>query len=331
MPEEQITNAAAVFLTSSASQLFLEALAGYAIADLRHTKGHSSFKSYLNPPGQILYSFAKARSAVSCRRPPPQDKPLALLGIRACDLAALDLYDRVFLGTDHPFTPYRELREECLIIALTCASPKPNCFCPSTGTGPEPVGGFDLLLTELASGLLLEIGSRRGATILGRLPLQSPTLAHFDEKAAIISACRGAIGKQVYLADLPQIIYRNLDHSRWAEVAKRCVACGNCTTVCPTCFCNTTCDKLSLAGISSGEGVRLKIWDSCFNPHFARVHGANFRASRRARFRHWMAHKLAYWIEQYGALGCVGCGRCMTWCPTGIDITVELEGLRGGR
>ncbi len=331
MPEVQITDVTAVFLTSSVSQLFQEALAGYAIADLRHTKGHGSFKSYLNPPEQILYSFAKARSSVSWRRPPRPAKPLALLGIKACDLAALALYDRVFLGADHPFIPYRELREECLIVALTCASPKPNCFCPSTGTGPEPVAGFDLLLTELTSGLLLESGSRLGATILDRLPFQTPTAAHFDEKAAIINACQSAIGKKVYLADLPQIIYRNLEHPRWGEVAKRCVACGNCTTVCPTCFCTTSCDTLSLAGICSGEGDRLMVWDSCFNPQFARVHGGNFRASRRARFRHWMAHKLAYWIEQYGALGCVGCGRCMTWCPTGIDITVELEGLRGER
>jgi sulfhydrogenase subunit beta (sulfur reductase) len=152
------------------------------------------------------------------------------------------------------------------------------------------------------------------------------------KKKAGISRCREAMTKKMKTGDLPGLLYRNSEHPRWAEIAERDLGCGNCTMVCPTCFCNSSFDTVSVQAISSNlrefSGVRRRSWDSCFSKNFARVHGGNFRPSRRARYRHWMTHKLAYWIDQFGRPGCVGCGRCITWCPVGIDITRELEELR---
>lgn len=121
------------------------------------------------------------------------------------------------------------------------------------------------------------------------------------------------------------LLFDNLDHPRWDEVASRCLACTNCTLVCPTCFCSTVEDTTDLTG---GVAERWQTWDSCFTMDFSYIHGGSVRKTHRARYRQWLTHKLASWIDQFGTSGCVGCGRCITWCPVGIDLTEEVRALR---
>jgi sulfhydrogenase subunit beta (sulfur reductase) len=133
------------------------------------------------------------------------------------------------------------------------------------------------------------------------------------------------MGRTMDTKGIKELLYRNYENPRWDDVAKRCLTCGNCTMVCPTCFCTTVEDITDL----TGEHVeRWRKLDSCFTMDFSYIHGGSVRSSPRARYRQWMTHKLATWIDQFGTSGCVGCGRCITWCPVGIDITEETGAIR---
>lgn len=296
------------------------------------SNGPDSFKRFLYPPSSEIFSFQKGRKGFQVRPSAYSERAVAFLGIRSCDISALKLYDRIFLEGHVKDRNYQRLRSDSLVIALNCIYPGDNCFCSSMGTGPEVKDGFDIALTELDDSFLIEIKTVRGREALEGLPLEEAESKDIAGKDSRIENCRKMIKKSIRAQELPSVIYRNLEHPRWTEIAKRDLECGNCTQVCPTCFCNSSYDHIEISSISKKyiefSGTRMRTWDSCFSRNFARVHGGNFRPSRRARYRQWMSHKLAYTFEQFGLTGCVGCGRCITWCPAGIDITEELEALR---
>ena len=292
--------------------------------------GPDSFKRVLHSPALTLFRARRdGRSFVGGGADAPVP-PLALFGLRGCDLAALRVQDRVFLGGPHTDPAYAACRDGAFLVALTCTRSGGTCFCASVGTGPRPEGAFDIRLTELAGGgaprLLAEAGSARGTEILAEVAHDAPTGA--DRAAAERAADEAARAQTRGLeaAALPELLRRNYEHPRWDDVARRCLACGNCTMVCPTCFCTTVEDATDLTGT---EAVRTRRWDSCFAPDFSYIHGGSVRPSIRARYRQWLTHKLATWTEQFGVSGCVGCGRCITWCPAGIDLTEEVQALRG--
>jgi ferredoxin len=194
------------------------------------------------------------------------------------------------------------------------------------GTGPKAESGFDLCLTELEDIFLVQIGSEAGRLMMSNQEVQ-PASAFWQ-----ISAQRGLLearqnmGRSLHAPqELPEILLRNLEHPQFDQVARRCLSCTNCTQVCPTCFCWTMEEINELAG----QIVRReRIWDSCFNPEYSHVFGGNSRPTTLSRYRQWITHKLAGWYQQFGVSGCVGCGRCITWCPAGIDITVEAATLQ---
>lgn len=296
--------------------------------------GPDSFKRFINPPIKENFTFKKSKRGMHINHKSSNDPatPFLFIGMRACDIAALKLLDKVFLEGPVKDTSYDSIRRNSLIIGVNCTYPGDNCFCSSMGTGPEIKNSCDIVITELENSFILEIGTSAEKEIINELPVENTAAEDISEKDTLIANCKKNMKKRIDISELPWLIYKNLEHPRWADVANRCLACGNCTQVCPTCFCNSSYDYLQLSGISKKipelSGTRIRTWDSCFSTNFARVHGGNFRPSRRARYRQWMSHKLAYWIEQFGSPGCVGCGRCITWCPVGIDITEELESLK---
>lgn len=252
----------------------------------------------------------------------PATQPLAVIGARACDIAALGLQDAHFL--DRTRDPaYTARRRDLFIVAVHCMHPADTCFCASTGDGPRVTGGFDLALSELDDGFVVEVGSDAGRAVAEGLPLIDAGAAQLDQADAEIAAAGEGQSRQ-----LPQAIAGTLSarphHSRWDEVATRCLACGNCTSVCPTCFCSAERDVPMLDGMYS-EHVRE--WDSCFSEGHAHLHGYQVRPTTTFRYRQWLTHKLDTWHAQYGRSGCVGCGRCITWCPVGIDLTEEAASL----
>jgi ferredoxin len=258
-----------------------------------------------------------------------EEPPLAFLGVRSCDLHAIRSLDTALLDIPHPDPHYARRREGLLVIALNCGVAGGTCFCVSMGTGPRAEAGFDLALTELIDDdgghrFLAEAGSERGAELIAALPATPAPAEEVDAAEAVVERTRGSMGRALEADGVAELLQRNLEHPRWDEVSERCLTCGNCTMVCPTCFCTDVEDTTDLAG----NAERHRRWDSCFNLGFTYVHGGSVRPTTRSRYRQWMTHKLSTWGDQFDSSGCVGCGRCITWCPVAIDITEEAAAIR---
>ena len=281
--------------------------------------GPDSAKRYTQPP-RLALTRMRGTTVEEVHTEAPR---IALLGVRACDLAAIAVQDRVFLGSRHPDPAYRERREALFLIAVNCAVPGGTCFCVSMGTGPKATAGFDLALTELRAPhrFLAETGSERGAEVLAALPHRPATGDDLTAAEEVSRVAATRMGRQVDTDGIQERLAAAHDSPRWAEVASRCLACTNCTMVCPTCFCSTVEDATDFTG---GPAERTEVWDSCFTLDFSEVGGSAVRGSGPARYRQWLTHKFSTWFDQFGVSGCVGCGRCITWCPTGIDVTEEL-------
>jgi ferredoxin len=295
---------------------------GYAV-------GPHSWKQFLLPARVRLW---RARSdgdgSLEVEEEPLDETRLAFIGVRSCELQAIGIQDRVFLGGRAVERDYAACRSDTFIVAVNCFEPGGTCFCVSMGTGPKAQAGYDLALTEILDGehrLLVEVGTEEGADVLEGLPRR---VAGEDDLTAASAAVDGAaqkMGRRLDATDLRDLLQRNLEHPRWDEVAERCLTCGNCTMVCPTCFCTSVEDTSDLTGENA---ERTRVWDSCYSVDYSHIHGGSIRPTGRSRYRQWLTHKFGTWHDQFGSSGCVGCGRCITWCPVGIDVTEELTAIR---
>jgi sulfhydrogenase subunit beta (sulfur reductase) len=290
-----------------------------------YTIGPHSWKQFLFPPAVTVAEADRADGSWQFRSVEESPPKYAFLGVRACDLAAIAVQDRTFLEGPYVDPVYQGRRSQALVIAVNCTTAASTCFCTSMGTGPRCTRGFDLALTEIDEGFLIEVGTDAGQSLLDAL---STSDAHEGQLEAAESARRGAveqITRRMDTTDIRDLLLGNLTHPRWDDVARRCLSCTNCTMVCPTCFCASVEE---VADLRQEHVERRRVWDSCFNVDFSYINGGVVRRDIRARYRQWLTHKLASWIDQFGVSGCVGCGRCITWCPVGIDLTQEVAALR---
>ena len=299
-----------------------DAVFGFAV-------GPSSWKERLFPPRLRLWRAERDGEGFDLIDDPGEVPRMAFVGARSCDLHAIAIQDRVFEGGDHPDPAYVQRREDAFIVAVNCSTPGGTCFCVSMGTGPRADRGFDLALTELIDGdghrFLVEVGSDAGQAVLDAIPHRDATDADRSASAQVTAEAEAHMGRSMDTDHIRDLLAENLEHPRWDEVAERCLTCANCTMVCPTCFCSTTEDHTDLTG---DIAERWRRWDSCFTVDHSWLHGGAVRPSSRSRYRQWLTHKLGTWHDQFGTSGCVGCGRCVTWCPVGIDLTEEVRAIR---
>ncbi len=288
-----------------------------------YTVGPTPWKRFTFPP-TLPIATAHRSGSFGFEQPKTVAPQLAFLGVRACEIAALGMQDRVFLGSPFTDEDFRARRKAALIVAVQCTTSSSTCFCSSMGTGPEVRNGYDILLTEIDEGFVIQAGSPAGAAIVAHLPTRRPTHAETGAAVDVVEAVRTQIGETLPIAGIDQRLKRQLDNPRWGVVAERCVECGNCTMSCPTCFCTSVTERSDMEGRIS---VTERLWDSCFDINFAKVAGGDFRARPRDRYRQWLTHKFSSWMDQFGSFGCVGCGRCITWCPVRIDVREELQAI----
>jgi NAD(P)H-flavin reductase/NAD-dependent dihydropyrimidine dehydrogenase PreA subunit len=287
-----------------------------------YTVGPTSWKRYTFPSRVPIGRARRDGERTTFEPITPEPPALAFLGVRGCELAALRVQDRVLMDGPVADPDYAARRRAALVIAVECTVAGATCFCTSMGTGPEIAGDdADLVLTEIDGGFLVRAPSAAGRELLDRLPVTEAGDVQVGEARAAVAAVREEIGDPIDVEGLPGRLMSRLDDPHWAEIADRCLACANCTLVCPTCFCTSVTQRSDLDGV---ESVAERSWDSCFSGDFAKVAGGNFRSRRQDRYRQWATHKFATWVDQFGSFGCVGCGRCVTWCPVGIDIREEI-------
>jgi ferredoxin len=290
--------------------------------------GSHTWKRYLYPARVTVYEATKSETGFEPVAPPDPPR-YALIGVRPCELAAIAIQDRVFIRSGVRDTVYASRRENAFLVAVNCTAPGDNCFCTSMGTGPAATAGYDIVLTEVVNddlhGFLVEAGTHRGSEVLAALGGRRAERAEIMRSRELLDEAADSMGRRMDTAGIRDLLYGNMEHPHWDRVAERCLSCTNCTLVCPTCFCATVEDELDLDGATAR---RVRSWDSCFSLEFSYIHGGSLRQGAGARYRQWITHKLAAWIDQFGSSGCVGCGRCITWCPVGIDITAEVAALR---
>ena len=287
--------------------------------------GSQSWKKFLFPPLQELFTSRRLDGRWVYEARQVQSEPRAFIGVRACELAAMGIQDNIFLRPDFEDPTYRERRASIFILAVDCLHPAATCFCAAMSSGPRVIRNFDLCLTELDDVFLLRIGTEAGARAALDLPVQPSTPALAEAAMEALARAIGKTRSEVDPQQCAEAILSNLESPRWETIAGRCLSCGNCTLVCPTCFCWDVSDEVNVQGTEAG---RVRIWDSCFNPGYSHQAGGNTRPSTKSRYRQWLSHKFGSWQKQFGTLGCVGCGRCITWCPAGIDTRVEVAAFQ---
>jgi ferredoxin len=290
--------------------------------------GPHSWKQFLFPSRERLWTATRDGTSFKVEAEPESEERLAFLGVRACELAGLEVTDRVFDGVGHD-PGYHARRRRILKVAVQCGQAGGTCFCVSMGTGPQARRGYDLALTEVLEGqdhfFVVEVGSSEGTAVLTGVPVRPAEPDEIGRAQAIVRRTAASMGRTLDTGGIRDLLLTNLEHPRWDVVARRCLSCTNCTMVCPTCFCHTTEEVPELSGDRVEHWRR---WDSCFNLAFTQLHSANVRKSPLSRYRQWLTHKLASWQDQFGTSGCIGCGRCITWCPVGIDLTEEVAAIR---
>lgn len=302
-----------------------EALFGYNL-------GPNSWKDFLFPPRKKLWSAQKTKEgSFDIIETKPESKKYAFIGARPCELKAMEIQDKVFINEHHIDSDYQNKRKNSFIVAVNCSQAAPTCFCTSLNTGPKADSGFDLALTEILEDdrheFLLEVGSEKGKDFLQGFDFAKDDKRLQEKSEKVLEKTRSSITRKLETKNLKENLYKNLEHPHWEEIAKRCLSCANCTMVCPTCFCSTVEDVTDLSG---EHAERWQRWSSCFTSDFSYTNGGEVHASIKSRYRQWLSHKLASWQDQFDTIGCVGCGRCVTWCPVEIDFTKEIPIFQNG-
>ncbi|MCS7228790.1 MAG: 4Fe-4S dicluster domain-containing protein [Candidatus Kryptonium sp.] len=295
------------------------ALFGYVV-------GPQSWKKFLFPPILTLWEAKKSNGKFEIFEPDLAERKFVFVGVRACEISAILIHDKVFGGGQYTDPNYLKIRKNIFTIAVNCSEPGENCFCSSVGTGPRALTGYDLVLTEVISNgkhyLIAKAGTESGEELLESLKFNEATDEEVKESEKLMSDALGKFKKEVELDGIVELLQLNYENPIWEKISEKCLSCANCTMVCPTCFCNTIEDVTDLSGENA---KRIRRWDSCFTLEFSYIHGGSIRYSTMSRYRQWMTHKLSTWKNQFGMIGCVGCGRCITWCPVGIDIVENVK------
>lgn len=297
--------------------------------------GPQSWKKYLHPAELRIFAAQRTHDgSFEVTSPRAAPNAMAFIGVRSCDLHAIRIQETVFQSATQPDPTYLAALEKAFLVSVQCTQAGGTCFCASTNTGPRASSGFDLALTELLwddetgsprHEFLLEVGSLKGERLLDGWQLATASSDDILRAQQGSEAAASMMGRHLDTHGLKERLAKAASHERWEQIAQRCLTCANCTLVCPTCFCTSIEDTTDLTG---QHAERWRKWDSCFTQDFSYLHGGSVRVSGASRYRQWMTHKLSTWHDQFGTSGCVGCGRCISWCPVGIDITAEAEGFR---
>ncbi|HEU19513.1 MAG TPA: 4Fe-4S ferredoxin [Deltaproteobacteria bacterium] len=276
-------------------------------------------KNFFFPQTETMMGYMRTERGMELKGDNIADMGDAVLfGARPCDVRSFILLDYVFDQEKYKDPYYIDKREKTTIVSLACVTPPySTCFCTSVGGHPMIVEGADVVLTDVGDNYLAEFITPKGQTILAKLgDLPTADDATLAKKEELVKKAEGEIKSQVAGSAIKPWLDENFEHPFWDTIHKSCLACGTCTYLCPTCHCFDITDE-----VKGDEGKRVRTWDSCMYWLFTiETSGHNPRTSQKQRWRQRLLHKFRYFVDNFGAIACVGCGRCVMYCPVNIDI-----------
>ena len=282
-------------------------------------------KALLFPQTETLYRFSARGEELKL---PEADEEMILLGVRPCDARAMALVENLFRWDfDDPY--YLKRRELTTLIGLACNEPELNCFCPSVGGSPTATEGLDILLTDLGESYLLETVTEKGKALAEEIKdlLEEAPAEALKQKEQLAEDALGKIKWSVDPEGIPEALPQLWEDPLWQRVSAPCLGCGICTYLCPTCYCFDIQDE-----VEGSAGRRCRMWDSCmFAEYTKHTSGHNPRPTRRERTRNRINHKYSYFVDKFGVIACVGCGRCSTLCPVNIDLIDILRQVKAAQ
>jgi len=290
-----------------------------------YSNTEKSVKELFSPQRERLFAFNLLKED-EIRETSPSDRKRVVFGVRPCDARSISLLDHVFDDKDYQDPYYLSRRENTIIAAIGCNQPESTCFCISVGGDPFSTDGLDLIFFDIGDSFLVKTVTEKGETFLKQ---QEAVFKKADEeqiklKEKYIEKARASIKSQVKPEEIKEKLDKNFDDPLWENLHEKCLGCGVCTFLCPTCHCF---DILDETGGSAGE--RIRIWDSCMFPFFTlHASGANPRPTGKERMRQRVMHKFKYFVDNYGKVACTGCGRCVKYCPVNLDIREVLRQIQ---
>ncbi len=270
-------------------------------------------KDIFFPQTEKMYKFKFKGNSVDIEEFTEEQAQQVIFGIRSCDVQSIDCLDKVFLTKGYEDQFYKTKREKTLLVALSCTKPQDTCFCESMGLNPQEAPGADVQGYDLGDALGFVAKTPAGEALLAKYS------GLFTEINAVPQKVEG-FNLKADVAGIPEKLAKMFDHPIWDEVSQKCLGCGACAYLCPTCHC------FDISGTVRGDqGYKFRCWDCCMFSEYTRMAGGhNPRPSKKERVRNRFLHKLYYFKDRYGQLLCTGCGRCIAKCPVGMDITAII-------
>jgi sulfhydrogenase subunit beta (sulfur reductase) len=281
-------------------------------------------KGILFPQSEILFNYRSEGDTVAIEVPSNEEKPYLIFGVHPCDAMSLTMLEKVF-GGKYKDPYYLERKSKAVVVSTGCPHPPPTCFCTSVGGGPFSPTGSDLLFIEIGDEYVIQIVSDKGRKLLEDTGLGEADKEKLALRDNVMKRAEAAMGSRVETGGLKEKLDNLFDDPVWGPLTEKCLGCGICTYLCPTCHCFDVLDEAV-----GPDGKRLRIWDSCLFPLFTlQASGANPRRTVRERYRQRIMHKFSYLVEEHALIGCSGCGRCVTECPVNLDIRQVLNTIQG--
>ena len=279
------------------------------------------------PPEEDLYEYKKDGNDVVIKDLTEKwARKRALLGVHPCDIKALQCLDKVF-GDEYKDPAYLERRKMSIVIGMTCSDASPQCFCVAAESGPDAESGYDLLMTDIGTSYYFKSGSEAGNELLAASYFKDAEAADTKKRDAAVQRVAKKMPQGLNPSKVKSLMEEKVNDKLWDEYSKKCVLCGACNFVCPTCHCFTIVNEPNL---TRTEGKMKRTWDACHFKNFAKIAGeGNFRGEREARVKHRLYDKLHHSQDMYGDVFCVGCGRCIVACPASIDIREVVQKVAG--
>ena len=294
--------------------------------DLSHSNSQKAAKEVFFPQSEVMLQCEKTEKLNRVTSVEEVRRERILLGARPCDLQAISILDPVFMGKEYTDVYYLKKRETTLIIGFACDQPRSTCFCSSVGGGPFIRTGSDLFFIDLGDAYLIEFITKKGGALrdnrlLKEADAKDLSLAHGIEKKA-----REKLNSYLPVEGIEKSLDRIMEGPFWDRIHEKCIGCGVCTFLCPTCHCFDIADEAV-----NNKGRRVRNWDSCLFPLYSlETSGHNPRPTGRERTRQRLMHKFNYYPKNFGRIACVGCGRCIAYCPVNFDIREAIEEIKKG-